>query len=310
MGVHYKEFRFFSDVDNLEIDCMAVIPEGKIKGVVQLVHGMCEYKERYCDFMKYLAEKGFLCVIHDHRGHGKSVETDEDLGYFYEGGSEALVEDIHQLTEIVKEHLNQQTKMPYILLGHSMGSLAVRCYIKKYDKDIDKLIVVGSPSKPAGTAFGLKIAKMIDRIRGGHAHSKLLDYMVINSPYEKRFRSEGLLHAWVCSDREVVERYNQDSHCNYCFTVNGYLELIKLMRQTYDTEGWRVENPEMPILFLSGRDDPCNISPEQYGKSVRFLRDRGYRHVKAVLYREMRHEVLNEKDKKWVYKHIYDFISV
>ena len=101
MAVKFSEFQFFSDVDKQEIDCMSVLPDGPIKGVVQMVHGMCEHKERYYDFLEYLANQGYLCVIHDHRGHGGSVESDADLGYFYDGGYEALVEDIHQLTMIV-----------------------------------------------------------------------------------------------------------------------------------------------------------------------------------------------------------------
>lgn len=308
MAVKFSEFQFFSDVDKLEIDCMSVLPDGPIKGVVQMVHGMCEHKERYYDFLEYLANQGYLCVIHDHRGHGGSVESDADLGYFYDGGYEALVEDIHQLTMIVKEEMNIQN-VPYILIGHSMGSLAARCYLKQYDSGIDKLIVLGSPSKPAGTLLGLGAALLMKKIKGGHAHSGVLDYLVIHSQYEKRFEDEKMLHAWICSDPAVVEQYNRDPHCNFCFTVDGYIQLIRLTQQTYSTKGWEMQRPDLPILFLSGKDDPCNRNPKQFGKSVRFLKKRGYKNVKAVLYRGMRHEILNEKDKKRVYKHIYDFIS-
>ncbi len=306
MAVKYREFKFFSNADKLEIDCMAVTPEEHVKGVVQLVHGMCEHKERYYDFMEYLANKGYLCVIHDHRGHGKSVESDADLGYFYDGGYEGIVEDIHQLTMMVKEEIPD---VPYILLGHSMGSLAARCYLKKYDADIDKLVLLGSPSKPAGAVLGLAAAAVTGHIKGGHAHSKLLDSMVVHSRYEKRFESEGIIHAWICSDKAVVEKYNQDVHCNFCFTVDGYIQLIQLILHTYSAEGWNMENPGLPVLFVSGREDPCNLSPKNFGKSVRFLKNRGYGNVQAVLFNGMRHEVLNEKGKNRVYKHIYDFIS-
>lgn len=306
MAVKYREFKFFSNADKLEIDCMAVAPEKDVKGVVQLVHGMCEHKERYYEFMEYLADKGYLCVIHDHRGHGGSVVSEADLGYFYDGGYEALVEDIHQLTMMVKEELGD---VPYILLGHSMGSLAVRCYLKKYDADIDKLVVLGSPSRSWGAALGLAIAAVMERIKGGHARSRLLDSMVIHSQYEKRFESEGILHAWICSDKAVVEQYNRDPYCNFCFTVDGYVQLIKLLLHTYSAKGWDMANPALPVLFISGKEDPCNLSPKYFGKSVRFLKNRGYKNVQAVLFKGMRHEVLNEKGKNRVYKHIYDFIS-
>lgn len=307
MALRYKEFKFFSDSDNLEIDCMSVAPQGEIKGVVQIVHGMCEHKERYFDFMKYLAIKGYLCVIHDNRGHGKSVEYDTELGYFYDGGYKALIDDIHLLTEMVKDHINKD--VPYILLGHSMGSLAVRCYLKKYDKDIDKLVVIGSPSKPFGINIGIGIANVIERIKGGKAHSKLLNYIVLYSMNEKRYSSEGLKNSWICSDTQVVEKFNNDIYCNYYFTINGYIQLMKLIKGTYCKEGWKLKNPKLPIIFMSGRDDTCNVSPRHFGKSVHFIKKIGYKNVEARLYRGMRHEILNEKRKKRVYRDIYNFIS-
>ncbi len=307
MAIEYKEFKFFSDIDKLEIDCLAVFPDVKIRGIVQLVHGMCEHKERYRDFMSYLASKGYACVIHDHRGHGKSVETDADLGYFYDGGYEAMVEDIHQLTEMVKEYADSD--VPYILLGHSMGSLAVRCYIKKYDSDIDKLIVAGSPSKVYGMKVGKLIADILGKIKGGHNHSKILDNLVINSRYEKRFQNEGVVHAWICSDRKVVDKYNDDPYCNFFFSIQGYQNLLSLTMETYNRKGWKVNKPSLPILFVSGKEDPCAISPVDFGKTVHFLKDIGYKNVRARLYKGLRHEILNETGKKRVYRDIYEFIA-
>lgn len=309
MAQDYREFELFSDADNLEIHGMALVPKGEIKGVVQLVHGMCEHKERYFEFMNYLAEKGYLCVIHDNRGHGQSVDSTYGLGHFSEGGAEALVDDIHQVTCLVKESLSEEKKnLPYILLGHSMGSLAVRCYTKKYDGDIDKLVVVGSPSNPLGVSAGLVLAEIMEKIRGGHKRSKLLDYLVMNSRYEKRFKKENLLHAWVCSDVSVVEKYNADPLCNYTFTINGYIQLTRLLKETYSKKGWKLNNPNLPILFVSGREDPCNISPRDFGKSVHFMKDVGYENVQARLYGGMRHEILNETRRKRVYRDIYHFI--
>ena len=81
-----------SEADGLDISVLAVIPEEH--RVLQLVHGMSEYKERYLPFMEYMAKKGYVCVIHDHRGHGKSVRPLDDLGYMYGGGADAILKDI------------------------------------------------------------------------------------------------------------------------------------------------------------------------------------------------------------------------
>ena len=90
------QYSFPSKADGLEISCLAVVPElernEKYRGIIQIVHGMSEYKERYIPFMEYMAERKYISVIHDHRGHGKSVRSKEDLGYMYGGGADAMLQ--------------------------------------------------------------------------------------------------------------------------------------------------------------------------------------------------------------------------
>lgn len=306
MSVKYIKFSFSSRKDGLKIDAMAVAPEKDIIGVVQIIHGMCEHKERYTHFMEYLAEKGYLCVIHDNRGHGDSVKDEADWGYFYEGGHKALIDDAYQLMMKVKKKLSD---VPYILVGHSMGTLIARCMMKKHDSKIDRLILLGSPSKPGITGFGFALCQLVKLVKGERAHSKILDYVVVNSMFEKRFKHEKMIHSWISSDREVVEKFNNSKKCTFTFTTSGYVEMLKLLISTYNKKGWKLDNPELPILFLSGRDDPCNINPKMYGKSVHNIKQVGYYNVSARLYGGMRHEVLNEKNKNRVYNDIYEFIS-
>lgn len=299
-------FQFTSKEDQLIIDCMEVFPAERPKGIVQFVHGMCEYKERYKEIMTFLAEHGYYCVIHDNRGHGKSVEAEDDLGYFYDGGYLALIEDAHRLTMLTKNKIGND--IPYTLLGHSMGSMIVRCYLKKYDYELDKLIVLGSPSKLPGMNPVLVLAKGIEKMEGEREHSKFIDYIVQNYLYETWFKEEGL-HSWICSDQDVVEEYNDDPFCNYTFTIQGYVNLIQLTQMTYDKDGWELKNPDLPIFFGSGSDDPCTLSPRDYGKAVHFLKERGYTDVSATLFHGMRHELINEKNKDKVYKAILSHIE-
>ena len=144
MGAKYEAY-IESEADGLDISVLAVVPdETPYKGILQLVHGMSEYKERYLPFMEYMAKKGYVCVIHDQRGHGKSVRALDDLGYMYGGGADAILKDI----EVVNREMHQQLPdLPLILFGHSMGSLAVRAFARDHDDCMDMLIVCGSPSK-------------------------------------------------------------------------------------------------------------------------------------------------------------------
>ncbi len=305
MAFRYEAFKRFSGSDNLQLEGMVIVPD-EIRGVVQIAHGMTEMKERYYPFMEYLADKGFLCVIHDMRGHGNSIKKDEDLGYFYDGGYKAIVDDIHIIMNTVKSKLTK--KVPYYLIGHSMGSLATRLFMKNYDNEVDKVILLGSPSKPHFTEFGAIASKLICNIKGRKSHSKIMDFFVINSTYEKPFKKENLQHAWICSDKKVVEWFNANPKCNFCFTSGGYYDLTQLVLEVYSKKDWKMHNPDLPILFISGKDDPCHMGPGYFGKTVRFLKSRGYENVEARLYGGMRHEVLNEIKKKRVYRDIYEYL--
>ena len=94
-----RTFIMVSDCDGLPLSlCMALPDDEQPVALVQLAHGMAEHKERYLPFMEYLAQHGYASVINDHRGHGASVRSEKDLGYFYEGGADALVKDLRQIT--------------------------------------------------------------------------------------------------------------------------------------------------------------------------------------------------------------------
>lgn len=187
--------------DGLPLDVLIVCP--KRPGILQLSHGMCEHKERYLPFMKYMALRGFACVIHDHRGHGKSVRNMSDLGYFYENGGPGLVKDLHQITRYAKKRFQG---LPLFLFGHSMGSLAARVYLKYYERDLDGLIVCGSPSKPPFAGLGLAFVSMLAAVKGGQSRSRLMDKLF--TVFDLPFRSEGRSHAWICTDKAVVEAFN------------------------------------------------------------------------------------------------------
>ncbi len=149
-----KQEQFFvkSPCDGLNLSTLTVLPQlpEKAEGIVQLIHGMAEHKERYLHFMEFLAAHGYICIIHDHRGHGKSVKSSADLGYFYGQGSDGLVEDTAVVTRYAR---SRWPNLPVFLIGHSMGSLIARAYTKRSDDQIERLILIGSPSEKGGASL-------------------------------------------------------------------------------------------------------------------------------------------------------------
>ncbi len=314
-----EEFNLQSQHDNLKLGVSLRIPDGRPRGILQLVHGMAEHRERYHDFMDFCAEQGLIVIIHDHRGHGASVKANEDYGYFYRDGVNGIVSDVHQVTDYIK---NRFPGLPLILFGHSMGSLVVRCYMQKYDADVNGLIVCGSPSKRFGAGMGKFVASFLSVFLGDHHRSKFvnsLSFSNYNAKSAKLARDNGQkvtmnehypsANSWVVSDPAVVAAYDADERDGFTFTLNGFKVLFELMRRAYRKTGWKMQNPDAPIFFISGADDPCILTPKDFQKAVDFMRMRGYRNVSSKLYPHMRHEILNERGKMEVWRNIVDWVN-
>lgn len=290
-----------SSSDDIELSILISVPSEKPKAILQIVHGMCEYKERYKGFMEYISLHGYVCVIHDHRGHGKSVKSSDDLGYFYKGGYSAMIED----TKYVRDFARAKYPGLYpILFGHSMGSMIARAYLKRYDRTILGLVVCGSPSRNRAAGIAQVLAWFSAKIFGDRYRPRFIQKLAFG-PFNSRFRHEGSPNAWICSDPEVVQAYDRDPLCSFTFTANGFYNLFSLMRYTYRKFGWKVRNPMLPILFISGKEDPCMRGIKNFKASVKTLSDVGYEDVVSMLLPGMRHEILNEKGKENVW---YDIL--
>lgn len=301
-----KEFTINASSDGLDLAVALVEPEGNPKGLVQFVHGMCEHKERYYPFMEWLAAEGYACVIHDNRGHGASVRTHEDLGYMYDGGWKAMVEDVKVVGDWARA---RYPGLKFTLFGHSMGSMVVRSYAKRYDDTLDRLFICGSPSDNPAKGAGKALAAITGILRGWHYRSRLMlamSFGTYNKPFEGECDADGRPYhsAWVCSNKKILDEYHKDPLCQFIFTANGYYNLMGLMEDCYSRNGWKVGNPALPIRFISGADDPCRISDKDFAKAVRSIEDAGYSNVGSKLYPGMRHEILNETDMLTVWNDV------
>ena len=286
-----------SNCDGLMIDVEIFIPDGNIKGIVQLSHGMVEHKVYYYDFMEYLTEIGYVTIINDHRGHGRSIKDKADLGYFYEESSDFIVEDLHQVTEYIKGRFPEKD---VILIGHSMGSLIVRKYIKKYDDEINKLIVCGSPSINKASKAGWYLCKIFKFFKGDRYRSALLNTLALSSDKTNQ---------WISNDIEYLKKCGDDELCGYIFTTNGFINLTKLMIDVYSKKGWELNNKGLEILFIAGKDDMVIKSEKKWNESIEFLKKIGYKNIDKILYPNMKHAILKEIGKEKVYDDVIKFIE-
>ena len=301
-----ESFKVASRIDGLELAGLFYAPETEnCRGIVQILHGMCEHKKRYEELMTYLAEKGFASIIHDTRGHGDSVLSTEDLGYMYGGGADAYIDDVLLVNEYAKE---QMPEVPVIMFGHSMGSLGARAFVKEHDDQIDALILSGSPSKNPALAAGTALAKMQQKSKGQRHEAALLKKMSFDG-YKAKFKEEERECAWLCSVPEVVEAYEEDPLCGFTFTVDAYLVLFELMKRTYSEKKWLCSKPELPVRFVAGKEDPCIESKEKFIEAIEYMKKAGYKNVSAKLYAGMRHEICNEREKQKVFDELEEYLT-
>lgn len=313
MTITTTKYNHISGTDELPLAVVRTEPADvkDVIGAAIVVHGMCEHKGRYELFVNFLAEQGYIVTIYDHRGHGESVLSPDDLGYLYDGGYEAMISDLHELVAESEEYAKERTgreDLPFVMIAHSMGTMVARCYIREHDDEIDKLVLLGCPSKMSGMWPGLQFVKGLIAAKGGHARSKAVDFIVGNG-YEKAFAAENTPHAWTNSDPEQVRIFNEDPLCGYTFTLNGYENLIRLAMLTYTDGGYAMKNPELPIRFYSGAEDPCAVSREKLGEAIKLLRKQGYKNTKGKMYPSMRHEILREPEKAKVWADILAFLQ-
>lgn len=297
-----KKEKIQSSSDGLKIEIAYIEPEGEVKGIVQLSHGMSEHKERYFKFMEYLSSNGYICIINDHRGHGKSIKNKSDLGYFYTEDVNFIIDDLHDVTSYIK---NKYPNKKIYLFSHSMGTLVARGYIQKYDNEIEKIILCGAPTKNPFTTFAIAMAYIFKFIGMGKKSNKILNNLTFKS-YNKNYKNE---NEWLSKNPENITIYNDDELCGFTFTTNGFINLYKLLKRAFDKNLYKVQNKELKILLIAGDKDPVIQSNKHFKQLEEFLNQIGYKNTRSKLYPDLRHEILNEKEYEAIYKDILEFID-
>ena len=310
--VEQVEYSFDSADGISKIHGRKWIPEGNPVAVIQLIHGMVEYIERYDEFACFLAGQGFLVVGHDHIGHGHSVADDSQLGVMTgKHPSDFMVEDI--LTNY-KLTVKETGDLPYFILGHSMGSYMLRKALAVKAEEFSKLkgaIIVGTGQESSVTCrCGLAMISLISVFRGKNYRSSLIRNMTYSAPY-KKFDCYGKDYSksWLSKNIQSVEKYYHDKYCTYTFTVNAYKGLVEAISYDGSLDCLSKSKKDIPYLITSGGQDPVgNLGkgPEMVATAYRRA---GIQDVTLTIYKGDRHEILNEVDRDQVYKDILKWIK-
>ncbi|WP_288221107.1 alpha/beta fold hydrolase [uncultured Clostridium sp.] len=280
----------------------------KPKAIIQLAHGMSEWAGRYDYFANKLVEEGYLVYGNDHCGHGKSSENIDKLGYL--NGNDkfyTMVEDIKHLNDIIK---NENKDIPIILFGHSMGSFLSQRYLEEYGDTIDGLILSGSNGKPKFfTKIGLLVCKLEILLKGTGNRSKLMDKLSFGG-FNSSVKNPQTDFDWLCSEKAEVDKYIKDEFCGFIYPTEFYQDLINGLWDIHKEENLnKIKKIDIPIYILAGDRDPVGY----FGKGILNLyntyKKLGVKDLNYKLYKEGRHEMLNEINKDVVIKEIVYWIN-
>ncbi|HBF2402622.1 TPA: alpha/beta hydrolase, partial [Clostridioides difficile] len=278
----------------------------KPKAVIQIAHGMAETAQRYETFAKVLTKNGYIVYINDHRGHGKTAKIIENVGHLAEKeGFRCLVDDMYTLTNIIKK---ENEDLPIYLFGHSMGSFASQRYIMDYSNNLSGLILCGSNGKQgiilnlAHLIINHEIKKYGRRFKSNKINNLIFGGEIIR-------RNEKTKFDWLSRDKEQVEKYINDPFCGVVCSCGFFYDLVQGLKEIEDKENLKKVPLDIPIYIISGDKDPIGKN----GKGVLRLRDRyiklGVKDVTCKLYKDGRHELLNEINREEVFEDIICWLN-
>lgn len=279
------------------------IPEGEINGVFHLVHGMTEHIDRYDGFFDEFAKRGYVCCGYDNLGHGKTANNAEELGFIaHKNGYDYLMRDVKVFSDKIRKNY---PNVPYILMGHSMGSFIVRGTAVNYVLDPDKLIICGTGGPNIASGAGLLLTDIFKLLFGEKHISNIIDKTAFGT-YNKRFDGTSPYN-WLTKDSEAIKKYSKDDYCTFKFTVSAMHDLVKLNRIANSRKFFRELDPKIPVLIVSGDCDPVG----NYGKGVKkvYNKLKKGRNVTLKLYKDGRHEIHNDTCKEEMIKDILEFID-
>lgn len=303
-----EEFYFDSRDAQTKLHAVRYTPDdGEVRCVVQIVHGMAEYVERYEEFAKFLTDRHCAVTGEDHLGHGKSVGPDGIYGYFCaQDAATVVVRDVHRLKKMTQA---AYPDVPYFILGHSMGSFILRNYLCRYGSGIAGAVIMGTGMQPAALVKASKaLAAVIGVFTGPKKVSRFLDRAAFGQ-FNKKIPNPRTKSDWLSREADRVDAYIADPLCGFVFTVNGFRTLTELIARIQKPENLERIPKSLPILMVSGGDDPVGEYGEGVRRARRSMEAAGVKDIKLKLYEGDRHELLNETDRGQVMEDIYDWMQ-
>jgi alpha-beta hydrolase superfamily lysophospholipase len=288
-------FKTISEFDGQTITSSLYLPDAP-KALIVVFHGLMEHRHRYHDFAQTLEGAGYAVLCPDHRGHGDSPYDGKIYGYFADHNGWFV--NLEDLQKIIYQTKIKTGPLNIILFGHSMGSLAARSYLKRFENELSGVILSGSSAYSPMVYVGRFLAQILS-VFGKKQPSKLL-FQMIFAPFNKGITPVRTPFDWLSVNEDNVDRYVADPKCGFVLPAKGYRDLFDGLLDVYQSKDWAVMRPDLPIHFVTGQFD----APAGFEKGVQHaidtLKNEGYRNITSKIYPGVRHELLQEQIKEQV----------
>lgn len=303
------EFKIKSVDGVTDLHVIAWIPSGKDAiGVIQIAHGITEHMGRYEKFAEYFTNMGYVVVGNDILGHGLSVSDAKKKMYFGKENSWFdVVKDFFNVYETFHEKYNN---VPYVLLGFSLGSFIVRSFLSIYpNAEVSDVILIGTGY---GSNLSLKLGKMVANSEakkvGEECSTEKINKLALEN-YNKYFKEIKTRCDWLCSNEKALDEYLNDSLVGKNVSCGLFRELLNGMMYCNSLKNIEKINKKLPILLISGKEDPVGGFTKNIVKLEQVYRVHGIQKVHVKIYNDMRHDVLHERKNEEIFNYIYRWIK-
>lgn len=275
------------------------------KGVIQIIHGMNEHIGRYENIARYLNDKGFIVYGDDHRGHGRTAQGTDEVGYIGKDGFCNIVKDEKYITDLIKR---KHPNLPNFICGHSFGSFISQEYLNRYSDKVDGVILCGSAFQKGMKIVLGRVISTTQMLFGFEKKPANLITNITSNILNKDDESDNK-KSWITWDEKEIEKLNKDKLYNEILTVNFYYYMFKGITDLYKQNKSKNIRKDVPIFIISGKDDSAGDYGDSAKKLESYYKNLGIKNVSLKIYEGKKHELFNELGKEEVYDDLYNWIK-
>lgn len=306
----------FKDPEGIEIFVYKWEPDTSPKAAIQIIHGLAEHAKRYTRVAEVLCNEGYMCYANDQRGHGLTAgdlteaTLDGHAGVLGNDGWDGVVNDIHQLSEIIKK---ENPNLPLFLLGHSWGAFLAQDYIQQWGNEIKGCILSGTNGKVRALVIraGKVILKgEIKKLPPTAPSQKMYDMNFKTNNHEWKKEEGATGFEWLSRDKIEVQKYIDDPWCGFVPPANLWLEFLLGFERIYNRNNEQQIPKELPIHFIAGSLDPIGNKTKGVRTMINRLKKYGNAKVTYKFYEDARHELFNEINRDEVFRDLIEWLNL